>query len=138
MIVLDTSGVLAALDDSGRMHTAARAALESDEGPLLLSPFVLQEIDYLLGRKNVDAELLFLREVAGGVYQIEPLSGEEIGLAADVVERYRDMEVGLADASVIVIAARAGTTRILSLDERHFRAMRPLRGRAFTLLPADA
>lgn len=45
--------------------------------------------------------------------------------------------VTMADASVAVIAARSRTTRLLTLDERHFRCMRPLWGEAFTLLPAD-
>jgi predicted nucleic acid-binding protein len=48
-----------------------------------------------------------------------------------------ELRVGLADASVAVIAAAAKTTRLLTLDERHFRPMRPLWGEAFTLLPAD-
>ncbi len=47
--------------------------------------------------------------------------------------------IGLADASVVVLAERYGTYDILTLDERHFRAMRPLTGRrSFRLLPADA
>jgi uncharacterized protein len=53
------------------------------------------------------------------------------------VGRCDDLRIGLADASVAVIAAEARTTRLLSLDERHFRPMRPLWGDAFTLLPAD-
>ncbi|MGH3100077.1 MAG: PIN domain-containing protein, partial [Thermoleophilia bacterium] len=48
MIVLDTSGLLAALDAGQRQHEPARQVLEGDSGPLLLSPFVLAELDYLL------------------------------------------------------------------------------------------
>jgi hypothetical protein len=55
-----------------------------------------------------------------------------------VVERYSDLRIGLAAASILVLAARYGTTRVLTLDERHFRAMRPLHADAFTILPADA
>jgi uncharacterized protein len=49
------------------------------------------------------------------------------------------MELGLSDASLIALAARLKTTRIATLDERHFRAVRPLtsRARSFTILPAD-
>ena len=57
--------------------------------------------------------------------------------AAGVVERYSDLRIGLADASIVVLAAKYGTTRVLTLDERHFRAMRPLHADAFTILPAD-
>jgi len=44
----------------------------------------------------------------------------------------------VADASVAVIAAKARTTNLLTLDERHFRCIRPLWGEVFSLLPADA
>ena len=44
-----------------------------------------------------------------------------------------------ADASLVALAARLGTTSIATFDERHFRAMQPLTGEpAFTLLPVDA
>lgn len=87
---------------------------------------------------GVDAELLFLDEVARGAYQIQQFGAEDIGDAAQLMRRYRDLKLGLADASLVVLAARAGTNRLLTLDERHFRAVRPLRGGAFTILPADA
>jgi hypothetical protein len=38
----------------------------------------------------------------------------------------------------VVLAAKYDTTRLLTLDERHFRVIRPLRGDAFTILPADS
>jgi predicted nucleic acid-binding protein len=50
---------------------------------------------------------------------------------------YVDQRLGLADASVVMIAGRYRTTALLTLDERHFRAVRPLWGEAFTLLPTD-
>lgn len=138
MIVLDTSGLLSAIDSSQRRHESSRRALESDAGPLLLSPFILAELDYLLStRVGVDAEALLLSEVAEGAYRLESFGPEDVRVAIEIIERYRELGIGLADASIIVIAARAGTNRILTLDERHFRAIRPLRGRTFQLLPRD-
>ena len=138
MIVLDTSGLLAAIDSYQRRHESARRVLESDTGPLLLSPFVLAELDYLLlTHVGVDAEVLLLDEVANGAYRLERFDEEDVRAAMELIERYRDLRIGIADASIVIIAARAGTNRILTLDERHFRAIRPLRGRAFQLLPMD-
>lgn len=139
MIVLDTSGLLAAIDSEQRQHDRARGALELDEGPFLLSPFVLAEIDYLLStRVGVEAELLLLDEVTEGAYRLEPFDGDDVRQARRLIDRYEDLRIGLADASIVVLAARAKTTRILTLDDRHFRAIRPLRGgRAFDLLPSD-
>jgi uncharacterized protein len=66
-----------------------------------------------------------------------PFDAGDVAEAAEVIGRYQELRIGLADASVAVVAARAKTTRLLTLDERHFRPMRPLWGQAFRLLPAD-
>ena len=58
--------------------------------------------------------------------------------ASDLIARYRDLRIGLADASLVVLAARLGTRRILSFDQRAFRTVAPLQGGAFEFLPADA
>lgn len=138
MIVLDASGLLAAIDSSQRRHESTRRALDSDPGPLLLSPFVLAELDYLLStRVGIDAETLLLSEVAEGAYRLEDFGPEDVGTAIELIDRYRELGIGLANASIVVIAARAGTNRILTLDERHFRAIRPLRGRSFQIVPKD-
>jgi uncharacterized protein len=138
VIVLDTSGLLAALDADQRHHDRARQALDADPGPFLLSPFVLAELEYLLlQRVGVDAERALLDEVAAGGYDLVPFGVEEVAEAVGLLRRYGELRIGLADASVAVIAGAAKTTRLLTLDERHFRAVRPLWGEAFTLLPAD-
>lgn len=55
-----------------------------------------------------------------------------------IAERYADNGVGLTDASLVTLAERVKTIRIATLDERHFRSMRPLAGGdAFVLLPQD-
>jgi len=136
VIVLDTSGLLAALDSAQRSHEDARAALESDPGRLLLSPFVLAELDYLLStRLGIHAAMLFLDQVADGAYHLESFGPEDVRAAIEVINAYRDLGIGLADASIVVIAARAGTNRVLTLDGRHFRALKTLPGGAFELLP---
>ena len=138
MIVLDTSGLLAALDADQHHHERARQVLADDPGPLLLSPLVLAELDYLLlQRVGVEAERALLDEVAGGAYDLVPFGAGEVAEAAELIGRHGELRIGLADASVVVIAAAARTTRLLTLDERHFRSVRPLWGKAFTLLPAD-
>jgi hypothetical protein len=64
-LVLDTSGLLAVLDANQRFHAPARKAFDGYDGPLLLSPFVLAELDYLLtARVSQDAQTALLSEVA--------------------------------------------------------------------------
>lgn len=138
-IVLDTSGLLAAVDGDQRFHRAAREVLDSNRTSLVLSPFVLAELDYLvLTRVGHTQELSLLDEVANGAYRLEPFSEEDVADAGTLIRKYEDLGIGLADASNIVLADRHDTLDILTLDERHFRPMRNARGRPFRLLPFDA
>ena len=139
MIVLDTSGLLAAIDASQRHHRAAAEALRGASPPRLLSPFVLAELDYLLStRVSAASASALLHEVADGAYRLEPFDADDIRRATDVLERYLDLDLGLADASLLVLAERHGTRDLLTLDERHFRAVVSATGEPFRILPADA
>lgn len=139
MILLDTSGLLSALFPDQRHHEACGAALLDADPPLIVSPFVLAEIDYLITKyAGVQEEIDFLGDVASGAYAIAPFGASDIERSVRVVERYRDLDIGLADASIVVLAERHGMADVLTLDERHFRALRTENGQPFRLLPADA
>ena len=138
MILLDTSGVLAALFSDQRHHGACAEVLRTAEPPLVLSPFVLAELDYLIAKlAGVRAELELLDEVARGAYSIEAFDSEDLRETRDVIAGWGDLEIGLTDASLVVLSRRLATTGILTLDERHFRTLRGYRDRPFRLLPAD-
>lgn len=139
MVILDTSGLLAAVDSGQRLHHAARETLEGASGPLLLSPFVLAELEHLLAtRVGRAAQLALLSEVARGAYRLEPFTTADVAEAVAVIERYADLKLGLTDASIVVLADRHNALDILTLDERHFRVLAGPGGRPFRLLPADS
>ena len=139
MIIVDTSGLLSAMDASDPLQARSAAALRSARGPRLLSPFVLAELDDLLGRRvNGAAARRLLDEVVRGAYRLEPFGSEDIEQAGAIIDRYRDLDLGLADASIVVLAERHGIADLVTLDERHFRAVRGPGGRPFRILPADA
>ena len=109
------------------------------DGPFLLSPFVLAELDYLLStRVGRGAQNAFLQEVARGAYQLELFCAADIAQALEILDRYNDHDIGLADASLLVVARRRRCTRILTLDERHFRVLSGPADVPFTLFPSDA
>lgn len=138
MTLLDTSGLLSAIDASQRQHRACAEVLAAASPPLLLSPFVLAELDYLLATQVGAAEqMALLEEVARGVYQLESFRASDIATARAVMDRYRDLQIGLADASIVVLAERHGIRDVLTLDERHFRSLRTLGRKRFRLLPLD-
>lgn len=137
MILVDSSGLMCALDATDPLHARAALALRSVGGPRLLSPFVLAELDYLLASR-VDRRIArrLLDEVTSGAYRLEVFEPSDVAAAAEVIDRFADLDVGLADASIVVLAERHQTFDVLTLDERHFRALR-LGGRPFRILPAD-
>jgi predicted nucleic acid-binding protein len=139
MIVLDTGGLYAAIDANESLHGQAVAALVAAKPPRLLSPFVLADLDYLIGQRvGHHAQLALLDEIARGVYRLEVFEDDDVAQAREIMERYADLRIGLADASVVVLAHRHRTSDLLSTDERHFRTLKGPGGRAFSLLPRDA
>jgi predicted nucleic acid-binding protein len=137
VILLDTSGLLAALDSAQRGHHQAAASLTVATPPLLLSPFVLAELDYLLAaRVGAAARTSLLEEVERGAYLLETMAGPDVARARAIIERYADLGISLADASIVVLAERHAVREVLTLDERHFRVL-TAGGKALRLLPAD-
>jgi predicted nucleic acid-binding protein len=139
VIVLDTGGLYAALDANEALHGRTVAALVASTPPRVVSPFVLAELDYLIAtRVGHKAQMALIDEVTRGVYQLELFSSEDLGHARRIMERYADLGIGLADASVVVLANRHRTLDLLCTDERHFRVLRSAGGKPFRLLPFDA
>ena len=142
MIIVDTGGLISEVDRGSRLHEATRSLLDGARAAgerLVISPFVLAEVDYLvsvrLGRP--DHALQILEDVARGAYRLEPFQARDIEQAITVMRQYADLDIGLADASNVVLAERLDTADILTTDQKHFRAMRGPSGRPFRLLPAD-
>lgn len=113
-----------------------RRQLQQERAPLILSPFVLAELDYLLlSRGGVNSELTFLDDVSRGGYELAIVERKDVVACRDIIRDYFDIPIGIADASLVVLAERYRTRRILTLDRRHFSALRTSRGEPFELLP---
>ncbi len=140
MIVVDTTGILASKDESHPNHVAVAEIVAEGDEDLLLSPFVLAEADYMLAsRLGHSAARELLDDVEAEAYQLVEFGSGDVASANGIIDRYEDLHIGIADASLVVIAARFETTRILTFDQRHFRTVAPLWGAsAFKLLPLDS
>src|SRR6185503_12758458 len=126
------------IDAAQSSHKAAVRALRAAVPPRCLSPFVLAELDYMVStRVSRAAANRLLAEVGNGVYQLEPFTTTDIQRAMEILDSFHDLDVGLAHASVVVLAERYGVRDVLTLDERHFRALRDSAGKPFRILPAD-
>jgi predicted nucleic acid-binding protein len=138
-LVVDAAPLVALGDRSDPRHAAVRAILESEPGDLVIPAPITAEADYLLRRRGGRAAArAFLHDLASAVFLVESLTVEEHGLALELDERYPKLDPGLADLSIVILAHRIGTSRLLTFDERDFRTLRPIVGGTFQLLPADA
>lgn len=137
-LIVDAGALYAQADADEPRHAAVRAILEQERETLVTTELAVAEADYLiLDRLGPEVELAFLDDLAEGTFVVECLDRVQLRAARAVVARYRDLRLGLADASLVVIAERYGTRRILTFDERAFRVVAPLQGGNFTILPAD-
>jgi uncharacterized protein len=135
-VIVDTSAILAFFDRDEPDHEALAAVLSQSSEPLVVSPYVIAEVDYLIGtRLGVAAEIAALRELAGGAWDLATIDSIDLARTVPIIERYADHAIGVADASNVVLADRYRTTTVATLDRRHFSVLRPLSGGYFAILP---
>jgi uncharacterized protein len=137
-LIVDAAPLVALGDSRDRLHGAVGDLLHAEDGDLVVPAPVSAEVDYLIRRRgSALAARAFLRDVAAGRFRVEGLTADEHGTAARLDEQYADLDLGLADLSVVILAHRFRTRRLLTFDQRDFRAIIPLSGGSFTLLPRD-
>lgn len=106
-MIIDTSALLAYFDAAEPDHAAVSECIDSSADALVVSPYVVAELDYLVAtRVGVDAELAVLRELAGGAWELANCGAAEIEQAARIVTKYQDQRIGIADAANVVLADR--------------------------------
>jgi predicted nucleic acid-binding protein len=137
-LLIDAAPLVALADTGEPWREPIQAVLSNEPGALVIPAPTTAEIDYMLGQRfGAPARRAFLSDLAIGRFAVAALERDEYSRVVELEARYSDLGLGLADCALVVLAARYRTTRILSFDERHFRAVRPLHGDAFTILPLD-
>jgi predicted nucleic acid-binding protein len=137
-LVIDAAPLVALADAHEPRRDEILDLLRAERGSLFIPAPVTAEIDYLLDQRfGAPARRAFLEDLAARRYESPGLDSTDYEAALDLDRRYADLNLGLAELSVVVLAHRLGTQRILTFDQRRFRAVRPIQGGAFTLLPAD-
>jgi uncharacterized protein len=132
--IVDSGPLYAAVDSGDDDHARCLQALQRADLELVVPAFVVAEVTFMVGRRlGPEIEAKFLRGLER--FDIEAPAPEDWQEIAELVERYRDFPLGGTDASVAVLAQRLGTDVVITLDHRHFGAIRPRHGQAFHLLP---
>jgi predicted nucleic acid-binding protein len=134
LVVVDTGPLYAVVDEDDADHARCRAVLEEAEHRLIIPTLVVAEATYLIGtRLGADIEARFLTSLTR--MHVEAPKPDDWPRIADLVKQYADFPLGGADASIVALAERLDIETIVTLDDRHFRAVRPRHRKAFRLLP---
>jgi predicted nucleic acid-binding protein len=134
LAVVDAGPLYATADADDDDHERCRAVLSRAELRLVIPALVVAEATYFVGRRlGAAAEAAFLRGLRG--FDVEGPAGDDFERIAELVETYADFPLGGTDASVIALAERIDAEVVITLDRRHFAAVRPRHREAFQLLP---
>lgn len=142
IIVADTSALLAAFDPDQDFHEPALDILESET--LYISPLVMTEFDHLVGQRHgfdraANSSRQLIKDFVSGDHQLAQITPEDLLTADEVRSNYAGLQLDLADTIGVALAARYRTNRIFTLDQRDFRAIKPLTPAFdhFEILPID-
>jgi len=125
VLIADTGFFYALADRSDRYHTRAVAVLQTIAEPLITTWPVLTETTHLLMRRlSPLACTRFLTNVADGFCAVHALEPAHIRHVCTLMDKYADLPMDLADASLVLLAEHLGEGRILSTDQRDFQAYR--------------
>ncbi len=133
-VLLDTGVVVALLDRSEKFHRACAEAIRDLEAPLISCEAVIAECCYLL-RNLPGAPEAVIENVAAGIFQLPFQLSREAGSLKQILRKYRDRNIDLADACLIRLADEFETGEILTLD-KDFAIYRWGRNKPFHLLPS--
>lgn len=134
-VLIDAGPMVALIDRRERRHLDCVAALRQVAGPLLTTWPVVTEAMHLLADAGWPAQRLLWELVASDDVELAELDGTAAVRARALMEKYRDLPMDLADASLVAVAESRRVRRVLTLDG-HFRVYRTTARDGFEVLPA--
>ena len=125
MIIVDTGFWLALADQKDTYHQRSKQTLKQYNETLITTWCVVTETCYLLlTRKGVKAQTAFINSLNQGLFTVFNLEIHHTSRITQLMEKYADLPMDLADASLVVLAEHLGHGRIFSVDQRDFNAYR--------------
>jgi predicted nucleic acid-binding protein len=133
-LIVDTGPLVSLLDATDPDHERCAALLRRTSERRVVPTYVLVEVEYLL-RPWPEAFDALLAEVAAGGFELLELPLPWLLRAGELVGQYRDLPLGLVDATVVGATEMLDEPKLATLDHRHFSVVRPAHVAALTLLP---
>ena len=134
-VLVDAGPLVALLDRSDPYHTICQETLRSLEDRLLTVWPVVTESMYLL-RAYWHAQNALWEMIQAEAVEILALGTDDVARMRDLMRKYRDLPMDLADAALVCVAERERLRRIFTLDRRDFQIYRPSRIGRFAVLPS--
>ena len=135
-LVCDTGPLLAALDRDDPDHDRCASLLDGSSEDLVVPTLVLSELDYWCTKVGLhDAWLGFLEDIDAGAWRLEHPLPLDVRRIREIQEGYRDLRLGVVDASVVALLERLSEPKVATLDRRHFSVVRPRHVESLTILP---
>ena len=135
-VLLDSSAILAAADQSDLNHRAALSWFGRVKEPLLVGALTLGEADLLLQRElGLRAALALLDAIGSGAVRVVAPTQADIARAVELMRETAEYRPRLADAVLVATAERLGVTRVAAFDRRPIAIFQPRHVRAFDLEP---
>ncbi len=120
--LIDAGPIIALFTTNDRHHEAVTEYLKAYRGTLTTNWPVITEASHMLSY-DVRAQLALLKWIERGALQIQEISGEAIGRIAQLMEKYSDLPMDLADATLVLVAETSGIREIMTIDS-HFNSYR--------------
>lgn len=135
-VLLDSSAILAAADQSDLNHRAALAWFGRVNEPMLIGALTLCEVDLLLQRElSLKATLSILEAIASGAIRVVAPTQADFARAAELLREATEYRPRLTDAVLVATAERLGVTRVAAFDRRPIAIFRPRHAGALDLEP---
>ncbi len=133
-LLLDTGAFVALVDRSEERHADCVGALEQWSGPIVTTEAVLTETLYLVG-SSWEAQRVCLEFFLRGAFLLIPSSMESLKRVASLMQKYRNLPMDFADATLAVLGEELPTDQVFTLDRRGFSVYRLHGRKPFRIIP---
>lgn len=134
MTLVDAGPLVALLHRDDRNHERCVAALRALRGPVGTTWPVVSEAMHLL-RFSWTAQDGLWDLITDGALHLFPLDLSDVPRMRQLMQKYRDLPMDLADAALVRVAEREGVARIFTIDRRDFGLYRPTKIGRFQIVP---
>ncbi|MCB0079440.1 MAG: PIN domain-containing protein [Caldilineaceae bacterium] len=133
--VADTGFILAVAVRADAKHAACLSIYRS-QSVIYLPQSTLAEVAYLLTRAGGnEATAHFLDGLPRTKYRLVALEDDDVARVAQLLKQYAMARIDFVDMTVVAIAERLEIRRILTVDQRDFRMVRPTHCPYLEILP---